>query len=211
MKIYKASKEFVTYTFKRTCNRQKICADRIKIAQFKKTKGRKQIVDTHTRTHGCFGDYIQVVPDNGDVFGEIDGKGVFLYATRGARKHLDTILSGNNLTMYDVDLLIEHQANFAMIPMTLERVLWDARPDVKEAVTDYIANKMITNIHERGNCSVVCMLRLPYDLWRGSLKEDTIHGYPVNRNLENLKQAKTILFDSVGSGMTRSTLLQIRR
>ena len=44
------------------------------------------IVDTATSTHGCFGNYIQADIDenNGDVFGEMDGKGVFLYATRGA-------------------------------------------------------------------------------------------------------------------------------
>ena len=30
--------------------------------------------------------------------------------------------------------------------------------------TILIANKLITNVHERGNCSVVCMQRLPYDL-----------------------------------------------
>ena len=168
------------------------------------------VVDTLTRTHGCFGHYIQVVPDQGDVFAEIDGKGVFLHATRGAGALLSQLLPKNNLAMDDIDLLIEHQANFAMIPMTLERVFKGVKPDVKKRVTEYIANKMVTNIHERGNCSVVCMQRLPYDLQRGVLKEDAIQDYPVNRNLKNLRYAKTILYDSVGSGMTRSAILERR-
>jgi 3-oxoacyl-[acyl-carrier-protein] synthase III len=168
------------------------------------------VIDTLTRTHGCFGDYIQVVPVHGDVFAEIDGKGVFLHATRGAGAHLSQLLPKNNLTMDDIDLLIEHQANFAMIPMTLERVFKGVKAEVKKRVTEYIANKMVTNIHERGNCSVVCMQRLPYDLQRGVLKEDAIQDFPVNRNLKNLRSAKTILYDSVGSGMTRSAILERR-
>jgi len=173
-------------------------------------KPRRGIVDTHTRTHGCFADYIQTLPnDSGEVFGEISGKGVFLHATRGARTHLTYILSRNNLTMDDIELFIAHQANFAMIPITLEKVLPNPKPDLNKAVSEYIANKMVTNIHVRGNCTVVCMERLPYDLERGVLEEDTIQGYPVNRNLDNLRLAKTILSDSVGSGMTRSSVLQI--
>jgi len=168
----------------------------------------KGIVDTYTSTHGCFGNFIQAISEDGDVFGDMDGKGVFLYATRGARSHITKLLSENNLTMYDIDLLIEHQANFAMIPLTLEQVFWDAEPNKKEIVKDFIANKMVNNIHTRGNCSVVCIQRLPYDLQRGALKEDTIHGYPVNTNLDNLLHAKIILNDSVGAGMTRSSILQ---
>jgi len=168
------------------------------------------IIDTHTRTHGCFGDFIQAVAHSEDVFGDMDGKGVFLYATRGARHHLDTLLSANHLTVNNVDLLIEHQANFAMLPMTLEKVLANGQPDLKKDVSDFLADRMITNIHERGNCSVVCMQRLPYDLERGALKEDTINGFPVNRNLKNLKKARVVLHDSVGSGMTRSSFLQIK-
>ena len=84
---------------------------------------RRGIIDTHTRTHGCFARYIQAVPEDGDVFGDMDGKGVFLYATRGARSHLNALLSGNGTRLEDLDLIIEHQANFAMIPLTLEQVL----------------------------------------------------------------------------------------
>jgi hypothetical protein len=51
------------------------------------------------------------------------------------------------------------------------------------------------------------MQRLPYDLARGALTPDTIQGFPVNRNLERLRQARTILYDSVGAGMTRSSFL----
>ncbi len=166
-------------------------------------------MDTHTSTHGCFGDYIQAISENEDFFGDMDGKGVFLYATRGATRHITTLLARNNLTMYDIDLLIEHQANFAMIPLTLEQVFWDAKPDKKKTVRDFIENNMVNNIHTRGNCSVVCIQRLPYDLKHGALKEDTIQGFPVNRNLDNLRHAKIILNDSVGSGMTRSSVLQI--
>ena len=169
----------------------------------------KGIVDTHTITHGCFGDYIQAIAENGDFFGNMDGKGVFLYATRGATRHITTLLARNNLTMYDIDLLIEHQANFAMIPLTLEQVFWDAKPDKKKTVKIFIENHMVNNIHTRGNCSVVCMQRLPYDLQRGALKEDTIQSFPINRNLDNLRHAKIVLRDSVGSGMTRSSVLQI--
>jgi len=168
----------------------------------------KGIVDTHTITHGCFGDYIQAVAENADFFGNMDGKGVFLYATRGATRHITTLLARNNLTMYNIDLLFEHQANFAMIPLTLEQVFWDAKPDKKKVVKDFIENNMVNNIHIRGNCSVVCMQRLPYDLRHRALKEDTIQGFPVNRNLDNLQHAKIILNDSVGSGMTRSSVLQ---
>ena len=166
------------------------------------------IIDTATRTHGCFDDFIQAVVTGDDVFGEMDGKGVFLYATRGATKLLTGLLAPHGLTLDDIDLLIEHQANFAMIPLTLEQVLADRGPDVKKAVTDYIAHRMLTNVHTRGNCSVVCMQRLPYDLHRGVLAPDTIQGFPINRNLEKLRSAGTILNDSVGAGMTRSAFLQ---
>jgi 3-oxoacyl-[acyl-carrier-protein] synthase III len=171
-------------------------------------KPQSGIVDTLTRTHGCFANYIEFMPYNGDVFGEMDGKGVFLYATRGAKRHLTDLLDRNKLTLDDIELLIEHQANFAMIPMTIEKLMENVQPDRKKAVVEFIANKMVTNIHTRGNCSVVCMQRLPYDLQRGVLKEDAIQGYPINRNLENLKHANVILNDSVGAGMTRSSFLQ---
>ncbi len=171
-------------------------------------KPRAGIIDTLTRTHGCFADYIQVIPDSEDIFGEMNGKGVFLYATRGAKKHLTELLARNKLTIDDIELLIEHQANFAMIPMTLEKLFEGTQTDTGKAVVEYIANKMITNIHYRGNCSVTCMQRLPYDLQRGALKEDTIQGYSINRNLEYLKRASVILNDSVGAGMTRSAFLQ---
>ncbi len=169
------------------------------------------IVDTSTRTHGCFADYIQVVPDKGDVFVEIDGKGVFLHATRGAGAFLREFLKRNGLTLDGIDLLIEHQANFAMIPMTLERALGNGNGKAREAAAEYIRKRMVMNIHERGNCSVVSMLRLPYDLERGALKEDNVQGYPVNMELDSRKYAKTILNDSVGSGMTRSAFLQRKR
>jgi 3-oxoacyl-[acyl-carrier-protein] synthase III len=167
------------------------------------------IVDTHTKTHGCFANYIQAVPTDNDIFGDMDGKGVFLYATRGALPHLKKLLTENDLSMDKIDLLIEHQANFAMIPMMLDKILATGQSDLKKAVRDYLSQKMITNIHTRGNCSVVCMQRLPYDLHRDALEPDTINGFPINRNVKNLKSAKIILNDSVGAGMTRSSFLQI--
>jgi 3-oxoacyl-[acyl-carrier-protein] synthase III len=171
------------------------------------------IVDSLTRTHGCFADYIEVLPFKvrEELFGKMNGKGVFLHATRSARRHLDELLSANNLTLDDIDLLYEHQANFAMIPLTLEQLLQDGHKDLNKAVSAVIANKMVTNIHLRGNCSVVCMQRLPYDLQRGVLQPDKIQEYHVNRNLENLKHAKTILYDSIGAGMTRSSFLQRKK
>ena len=169
------------------------------------------IIDCLTQTHGCFADYIEALPVKGDIFGSMNGKGVFLLATRGAKKHLTELLSGNNLTINDIDLLIEHQANFAMIPLTLEHVLEGEQKDIKKAAADFIAQKMVTNIHERGNCSVVCMQRLPYDLERNQLRADKIQGYPINRNLEKLKGAKTILYDSIGAGMTRSSFIQRKK
>lgn len=165
------------------------------------------IIDSLTQTHGCFGDYIQVIPTNGELFGELDGKGIFLYATRGVRNHLSRLFSKTRLSIDDIDLLVEHQANFAMIPLTLEQVLSPNHEDAKSAAAEFIANKMITNIHKRGNCSVVCMQRLPYDLERDALTPDRIQGYAINGNLNQLKQAKTVLYDSVGAGMTRSSFL----
>ena len=111
----------------------------------------------------------------------------------------------------DIDLLVEHQANFAMIPLTLEQVLAGEQKDIKKAAADFIAQKMVTNIHERGNCSVVCMQRLPYDLERNRLRADKIQGYPINQNLEKLRHAKTILYDSIGAGMTRSSFIQRKK
>jgi 3-oxoacyl-[acyl-carrier-protein] synthase III len=171
------------------------------------------IIDTLTQTHGCFAHYIEVMPFKArkDMFGKMNGKGVFLHATRGARHHLDALMSPNNLTMDDIDLLVEHQANFAMIPLTMEQVLDSGQPDLKNAVADVVANKMVTNIHVRGNCSVVCMQRLPYDLQRGALKPDKIQGYPINQNLEKLRHAKTVLYDSIGAGMTRSSFLERKK
>jgi len=171
------------------------------------------IVDSLTRTHGCFAHYIEVLPftTRENMFGKMDGKGVFLHATRGAKYHLDALMSPNSLAMDDIDLLIEHQANFAMIPLTLAQVLTSGKADSENAVADVIANKMVTNIHERGNCSVVCMQRLPYDLAQGALRPDTIQGFSVNQNLENLRHAKTILYDSIGAGMTRSSFIQQKK
>jgi hypothetical protein len=122
-----------------------------------------------------------------------------------------SLMSPNNLVMDDIDLLIEHQANFAMIPLTLEQVLNGSKADLKKTVADTLANKMVTNIHDRGNCSVVCMQRLPYDLLRGALRPDSIQGFAVNQNLEKLKDARTILYDSIGAGMTRSSFLQRKK
>lgn len=171
------------------------------------------IVDSLTRTHGCFAHYIEVRPfkTREDMFGKMDGKGVFLHATRGAKFHLDALMSPHELTLRDIDLLIEHQANFAMIPLTLARVLNSDKADLENDVADMIANKMVTNIHVRGNCSVVCMQRLPYDLAHGALRPDRIQGFSVNQNLENLKHAKTILYDSIGAGMTRSSFIQRKK
>jgi 3-oxoacyl-[acyl-carrier-protein] synthase III len=171
------------------------------------------IIDTLTQSHGCFAPYIEVLPftDRAEMFGHMNGKGVFLHATRGAKYHLETLMAPHNLDMDDIDLLIEHQANFAMIPLTLEQVLDGSKAHAKKAAADVIANKMVTNIHVRGNCSVVCMQRLPYDLERGALQPDTIQEYAVNQNLENLRQAKTILYDSIGAGMTRSSFLQRKK
>ena len=166
------------------------------------------IIDTLTSTHGCYADYIQALPMGDDVFGDMDGKGVFLYATRGAKSHLNELLSPNSITMDQIDLLIEHQANFAMIPLTLEQVLELPKDEIKPAVADLVANKLVTNVHERGNCSVVCMQRLPYDLKRGALQKDRLQGFKINANLDQLKKANLILNDSVGAGMTRSSFLQ---
>jgi 3-oxoacyl-[acyl-carrier-protein] synthase III len=177
-------------------------------ATFRFERPQTGVIDTLTRTHGCFAHYIQALPDNGEIFGDMDGKGVFLYATRGAKAHLNALFSGNGIKLEDLDLLIEHQANFAMIPLTLEQIMDNDPPEIKKAVADLIANKMVTNVHERGNCSVVCMQRLPYDLMRGALKADIVQGFKVNRNLAQLKRAKLIVNDSVGAGMTRSSFLQ---
>ena len=177
-------------------------------SNFRFQRPQKGIIDTLTSTHGCFADYIQALPHNGDIFGDMDGKGVFLYATRGAKSHLDALFRPNGVTLTDFDLLIEHQANFAMIPLTLSQLLNYEPHDLKDAVADFVANRMITNVHERGNCSVVCMQRLPYDLQRDALAADSIQGFKINRNLAQLKEARLILNDSVGAGMTRSSFLQ---
>jgi hypothetical protein len=167
----------------------------------------KGILDTSTRTHGCFAGFIELKEENGDFFGDIDGKGVFLHATRGAKHHLSRFLGRNQITLQEIDLLIEHQANFAMLPLTLEQVFVDGKAADRKKVAQFLAEKMVVNIHERGNCSVVCMQRLPYDLARGALQPDTIQGFPVNRNLERLRDARLVLYDSVGAGMTRSSFL----
>jgi hypothetical protein len=67
---------------------------------------------------------------------------------------------------------------------------------------------MVTNVHERGNCSVVCMQRRPYDLKRGAFRPNEIQGFKISQNLDRLRQAKVILNDSVGAGMTRSSFIQ---
>jgi 3-oxoacyl-[acyl-carrier-protein] synthase III len=166
------------------------------------------IVDAHTRTHGCFGSYIYAAKEDNRVWGNMDGKGVFLYATQGANAHFSTLLRRNNLVLDDIELLIEHQSNFAMIPLTLEQLIDGTRPDKRQAVADFVEQRMIINIHNRGNCSVVCMPRLPYDLHRGALEPDTIQGFRINANVKGLKDARIILNDSVGAGMTRSSFLQ---
>ncbi len=94
-----------------------------------------------------------------------------------------------------------------MIPLTLAQLSVLDPQQIKEMVADLIANKMVTSVHERGNCSVVCMQRLPYDLMRGALQPDSLQGFEINRNLDRLKEAKLILNDSVGAGMARSSFL----
>ncbi len=177
-------------------------------ANYTFARPQKGIIDTLTHTHGCFADYIQALPDGDDIFGDMDGKGVFLYATRGAKNLLGQLFFANGIKVEDIDLIIEHQANFAMIPLTLDQVLDHDLPEKKKMVADLVANKLITNVHERGNCSVVCMQRLPYDLNRGTLEPDMLQGFKINANVEQLKKARLILFDSVGAGMTRSAFLQ---
>ncbi len=177
-------------------------------ADFTFKRPQRGIIDTLSRTHGCFADYIQAVPEGDDIFGDMDGKGVFLYATRGAKFHLQQLLSPNGIDLDQIDLLIEHQANFAMIPLTLEQILDHPPGEIKAVVAELLANKLVTNVHERGNCSVVCMQRLPYDLKRGALQADTLQGFQINANLDQLKKARLILNDSVGAGMTRSSFLQ---
>ena len=51
-------------------------------------------------------------------------------------------------------------------------------------------------VHENGMCAV---------------HADKIQGYPINQNLEKLRSAKTILYDSIGAGMTRSSFLQRKK
>ncbi|MBW2624469.1 MAG: hypothetical protein JRD68_16290 [Deltaproteobacteria bacterium] len=177
-------------------------------AGFTLVKPEQGVIDTRTRTHGCFADYIMAEREDDDVFGLMDGKGVFLYATRSAKPILSALLADNDLTLNDIDLLIEHQANFAMIPLTLQQVLAGTEGDLKEVVGRFLAEHMVMNIHESGNCSVVCMQRLPYDLERGALKPGNVQGFEINSNLDRLKDARTIIFDSVGSGMTRSSFLR---
>jgi len=171
---------------------------------------RQGIIDTLTRTHGCFAGYIEALREADRVYGHIDGKGVFLHATRGAKNHIETLLSRNGLSLADIELMIEHQANFAMIPLTLDQVMESGRPESKQQVADFLANRMVTNVHLRGNCSVVCMQRLPYDLDCGTLTPDTIQGFAVNQNTERLQSSRLILYDSVGAGMTRSSFLRRR-
>jgi 3-oxoacyl-[acyl-carrier-protein] synthase III len=164
---------------------------------------RKGVLGALTRTHGCFAGFIEAQQDADGLFGRLDGKGVFLYATRGARAHLAELLAAHSVSLDDVELLIEHQANFAMLPLTLEQVFGN-----REQAARFLAERMVTNIHERGNCSVVCMQRLPYDLARGALRPDEIQGFAVNRNVDRLRQAGLVLYDSVGAGMTRSSFLR---
>ena len=177
-------------------------------ADFEFKRPERGIIDTLSRTHGCFADYIQALRYEDDIFGDMDGKGVFLYATRGAKNHLNELFTPNGIGLDQIDLIIEHQANFAMIPLTLEKLIADHRGADKKAVAEFLADRMLTNVHTRGNCSVVCMQRLPYDLLHDRLEPDTVQGFAVNRNLKKLKSAGTILNDSVGAGMTRSSFLQ---
>ena len=57
------------------------------------------IIDASTRTHGCFAGLIEMVEHDDDLWGEMNGKGVFLYATRGAVHHLSELLSTNEVLM----------------------------------------------------------------------------------------------------------------
>lgn len=70
-----------------------------------------------------------------------------------------------------------------------------------------LAEKVARAYVESGKCRTVVSGYLTSDL---SI-EVNIHkgqGYPINRNLENLKHANVILNDSVGAGMTRGSFLQ---
>ena len=57
-------------------------------------------------------------------------------------------------------------------------------------VAEYIAKKTVINVHARGNCSVVCMQRLPYDLQRDALRADTIQGHSDQSEPRSIKECK---------------------
>ncbi len=170
---------------------------------FRAIKPESGIIDSRSVTHGCFGEYIEFFQDNNDIGATMNGKGVFLYAARSAEVNIKKLLSRNSLNITDIDLLIEHQANFALIRKTIELLV----AGTGENSENFISRRMPVNIHYRGNCSVPVMQRLHHDLMAGTLLKDDIQGITVNGNTEELKNAKTILFDSVGAGMSRSSFL----
>ncbi|MCX5879857.1 MAG: hypothetical protein NTY44_12190, partial [Deltaproteobacteria bacterium] len=54
---------------------------------FAQRKPSHGIVVSHTCSHGCFADYILAFSEFGEILGDMYGKGVFLYASRGAMAH----------------------------------------------------------------------------------------------------------------------------
>jgi len=69
--------------------------------------------------------------------------------------------------------------------LTLEQVLADGKAAERKDVSRFLAEKMVVNIHERGNCSVVCMPAAAFMTSRaGPSNPIPSRAFPINRNLQ---------------------------
>jgi 3-oxoacyl-[acyl-carrier-protein] synthase-3 len=103
---------------------------------------------------------------------EMKGKEVFVHAVKKMSESIEELISKNNITKQDVDLVIAHQANVRIleaVAKTLEMPL----------------EKFVVTIDRHANTSAAS---IPLALWE-TLKEDKI------------KRGDTIIFEALGGGL----------
>jgi len=88
------------------------------------------------------------------------------------------MLAANQLTLRDIDLLIEHQANFAMLPLTLEQVLADEKPQSARTSPGSWLRRWSSTSMSGATARWSACSGLPYDLARGASNPIPSRAFP---------------------------------
>ena len=117
-------------------------------------------------------------PVGEDFFLHMQGREVFKHAVRNMASICQTVLTRNNMTINDVDLLVPHQANVRIIEAVGSRL-------------DMPAERVFINVHEYGNTSSASVVLALADA----------------RAQGRLKPGSQVLAASFGAGLTWGAVL----